>query len=175
MPKLNSDVRKTSLTKDASPPETGACHMTQSADLPANSPGARTTHSTSTNTANGPCSLGRNFSLMNSLLSLSHSAVSFVANIFLHLSGCKLDRGCNSLIRWTVRILISHFLVYSTNHVIKRVCNYYCLRIFNFWCAVAGIECCFFFLNYSNQQSNWRHFFFKEWFITKQVMWERNS
>lgn len=127
MPKLNSDVRKTSLTKDAPPPETGACHMTQSADLPANSPSARTTHSTSTNTANGPCSLGRNFSLMNSLLSLSHSAVSFVANIFLHLSGCKLDRGCNSLIRWTVRILISHFPC-----LLNKSCDKACVQLLLF-------------------------------------------
>lgn len=94
MPKLNSDARKTSLTKDAPPLETGAGHMTQ----PANSPDTHTTHSTSPNTANVPCSRGRNFSLMNSLLSLSHSPVSFVSNI-LFLSGCKLDIGCNSSIK----------------------------------------------------------------------------
>lgn len=83
--------------------------MAQSADIPANSPDTRTTHITSPNTANGPCSTGRNFSLMNSLLSLSHSAVSFVSNDILFLSGCKLDIGCNSSIKWTSRILISQF------------------------------------------------------------------
>lgn len=136
MPKLNSDARKTSLTKDAPPPETGAGHMTQSADIPANSPDARTMHSTST--ANGPCSTGRNFSLMNSLLSLSHSAVSLYQIIFCFYQVANLNIGCNSLIRRTARILVN-FLVYSTNHVIKHMRNYY-KEYFNFWCAVAGIE-----------------------------------
>lgn len=100
MPKLNSDARKTSLTKDAPPPETGAGHMTQSADIPSNSPDARTMHSTRTNTANGPCSTGRNFSLMNSLLSLSHSAVSlYLGMIFCFYQVANLNIGCNSLIK----------------------------------------------------------------------------
>lgn len=37
--------------------------------------------------------------------------------------------------------------------------NYY-KEYFNFWCAVAGIEC--FFLNHSNPKKNWMHFFFKK-------------
>lgn len=159
MPKLNSDARKTSLTKDAPRPETGAGHMAQSADIPANSPDTRTTHITSPNTANGPCSTGRNFSLMNSLLSLSHSAVSFVSNDILFLSGCKLDIGCNSSIKWTSRILISQFppLLNKSCDKVYGLRNYFCLRIFNFWCAVAGIEWNFF----SNQQKNWRYFLLK--------------
>lgn len=99
VPKLNSDARKTSLTKDAPPLETGAGHMTQ----PANSPDTHTTHSTSPNTANVPCSRGRNFSLMNSLLSLSHSPDSRVA-----VKACEGLMLCSSLPEETAASCIIH-------------------------------------------------------------------
>lgn len=65
MPKLKTDARKASLTKDV-PTNQTASHVTTANTANANS------LASATNDASGE----RNFSLMNSLLNLSHSAVS---------------------------------------------------------------------------------------------------
>ncbi|XP_061171517.1 FHF complex subunit HOOK interacting protein 2A-like isoform X2 [Saccostrea echinata] len=96
VPKLKTDARKTSLTKDVPTLENEGQLKTANSSSNANTlPNA--------NSTNGPSSDGRSFSLMNSLLNLSHSADSRVA-----VKACEGLMLCASLPEETAATCIVH-------------------------------------------------------------------